>query len=550
MQKIDFLSTTFKVFLFINIMMCLLSCEPAKEADLILHNGKIYTVNESFEIAEAIAIKDGKIIAIGAEREIMNKYSAKEVVDLQDKTVYPGFIDAHSHFVGYALHLSNVDLTQTNSFEEVIQELIKYNTENNPEWIMGRGWDNTKWENKNFPTNAVLDSLFPDKPVWIKRVDGHVGLANSKTLELAQIDLNTTSDGGEIVKIDGKLSGILVDKPMDKVEYIIPLPTKEWLEKALLKAQENCFKAGLTTVTDAGLTKREIEIIDELQKSGELKIKVYAMLTDNDENLTHYLSSGPYKSERLNVCSFKFYADGALGSRGACLLHPYSDMENHYGKLQNPITHYQEFAQQLYDKGFQMNTHCIGDSAVRMMIKVYANVLKSTNDKRWRIEHAQVVNKNDFNLFSEYTIIPSVQPTHATSDMRWAEKRLGEERIHGAYAYQSLLKQNGLIALGTDFPVENIYPLETYYAAVERKDKTGNPSDGFMKEEALTPEQTLRGMTIWAALASFEENEKGSLEVGKMADLVIVDKDILQLSGTKILEAKILSTYVNGEKVY
>lgn len=550
MQKIDFLSRTFKVFLFINMMICLFSCEPAKEADLILHNGKIYTVNESFEIAEAVAIKDGKIIAIGAEREIMNKYSAKEVIDLQDKTVYPGFIDAHSHFVGYALHLSNVDLTQTNSFEEVIQELIKYNAENNPDWIMGRGWDNTKWENKNFPINAVLDSLFPDKPVWIKRVDGHVGLANSKTLELAKIDLNTKSDGGEIVKIDGKLSGILVDKPMDKVEEIIPLPTKEWLEKALLKAQENCFKAGLTTVTDAGLTKREIEIIDELQKSGKLKIKVYAMLTDNEENLTHYLSSGPYKSERLNVCSFKFYADGALGSRGACLLHPYSDMQNHYGKLQNPITHYEEFAQQLYDKGFQMNTHCIGDSAVRMMIKVYAKVLKSTNDKRWRIEHAQVVNKNDFNLFSQYTVIPSAQPTHATSDMRWAEDRLGKERIHGAYAYQSLLKQNGLIALGTDFPVENIYPLETYYAAVERKDKTGNPSDGFMKEEALTPEQTLRGMTIWAAIASFEENEKGSIEVGKMADMVVLDKDILNLSGTKILEAKILSTYVNGEKVY
>ncbi len=534
------------------IIILFFGCTPTEKIDLIVHNAKVYTVNDIFNITDAIAINNGKIIAVGPENEIKNKYLAKEYLDAKKRPVYPGFIDAHCHFVGYAKSLQQVNLVGTTSFNEVLEKVVEFSKTNSNTWITGRGWDQNDWEVKEYPTKQQLDSLFPEQPVCLKRIDGHAALVNQKALELANITTSTQIDGGVIEKTNGKLTGILIDNAVGLITAVIPDFTAQELADALIKAEQDLFKVGLTTVDDAGLNRMQIETIEQLQNDSLLKIKVYAMISAKPELFDYYLKEGPYKTERLNVSSFKFYADGALGSRGACLLEPYSDIieQKHYGLLIEQQAFYEKHAQQLYDKGFQMNTHCIGDSANRMIMNIYKNVLKTTNDKRWRIEHAQVINPADFKTFAEYTIIPSVQPTHATSDMYWAKDRLGETRVKTAYAYQQLLQQNGLIALGTDFPIEGINPINTFYAAVARKDVNDYPKDGFQPENALTREDALKGMTIWAAIANFEENEKGSIEVGKSADFILLDNDIVTTKENSILNTKVLATYINGEKVF
>jgi predicted amidohydrolase YtcJ len=546
------MKSLFNKSLFLVIVISLFSCTPTEKIDLIVHNAKVYTVNDNFDITDAIAINDGKIIAVGPENEIKNKYLAKEYLDAKKRPVYPGFIDAHCHFVGYAKSLQQVNLVGTTSFNEVLEKVVEFSNSNSTKWITGRGWDQNDWEIKEYPTKQQLDSLFPDQPIFLRRIDGHAALVNQKALDIANINTSTQIDGGVIEKTNGKLTGILIDNAVGLIKDIIPDFNKQELSKALIKAEQDLFKVGLTTVDDAGLNRTQIETIESLQNDSLLKIKVYAMVSAKPELFDYYLKKGPYKTDRLNVSSFKFYADGALGSRGACLLEPYSDIieQQHYGLLIEQQSFYENYAQQLYDKGFQMNTHCIGDSANRMIMNIYKNVLKTTNDKRWRIEHAQVINPADFNTFAEYTIIPSVQPTHATSDMYWAKDRLGEIRLKTAYAYKQLLQQNGLIALGTDFPIEGINPINTFYAGVVRKDAKEFPKDGFQTENALTREEALKGMTIWAAIANFEENEKGSIEVGKSADFVLLDNDIITTKENTILNTKVLATYINGEKVF
>lgn len=540
------------IYISVMILMTIASgCEPAKEVDLIVHNGTIYSVNESNDVAKAMAIKDGKIVAIGAEREILNKYAAKEMLDLGTRSVVPGIIDAHCHFVGYGMYLTKLDLTGTTSWKEVLEKAKAYHQKYPDRWIEGRGWDHTKWSDKQFPTNDQLNKLFPETPVYLKRVDGHAAIANQKALELAGITSETSEQGGEIGKDEnGNLTGLLIDKPMGMVEAIIPEMSESQLADALIKAQENCFAYGITTVDDAGLSKSDIETIQKLQHSNKLKMRVYAMLTDNRENLDHFLKNGPILEDRLTVRSFKFYADGALGSRGACLLESYADMPGHYGKMIDSAGYYLDMAKKMKEHGFQMCTHCIGDSAARTILNVYGEVLDGSNDLRWRIEHAQVIHKDDFEKFASYTVIPSVQPTHATSDMGWAEKRLGKERVRYAYAYNDLLNQLQWIPLGTDFPVEDINPFATFYAAVWRKNMKGEPKDGFQTENAITRIQALRGMTIWGALSNFEEAQKGSLEVSKVADFVVLDRDIMQLDEKYIPETSVLYTYLNGERVY
>lgn len=539
-------------YISVMILMTLASgCEPAEQVDLIVHNGSIYSINESNDVAKAMAVKDGKIVAIGAEREILNKYSAKEMLDLGTRSVIPGIIDAHCHFVGYGMYLTKLDLTGTTSWEQVLEKAKVYHEQYPDRWIEGRGWDHTKWPDKQFPDNDQLNKLFPETPVYLKRVDGHAAIANQKALELAGISQETSEQGGEIGKDeDGILTGLLIDKPMGLVEAIIPDMSESQLADALIKAQENCFAYGITTVDDAGLSKSDIETIQKLQHAGRLKMRVYAMLTDNQENLDHFLQNGPILEDRLTVRSFKFYADGALGSRGACLLEPYADMPGHYGKMIDSAAYYLDMAKKMKEHGFQMCTHCIGDSAARTILNIYGEVLGGSNDLRWRIEHAQVINKDDFGKFAEFTVIPSVQPTHATSDMEWAEKRLGKERVRYAYAYNDLLNQLQWIPLGTDFPVEDINPFATFYAAVWRKNMKGEPKEGFQTENAITRIQALRGMTIWGALSNFEETQKGSLEVGKVADFVVLDRDIMQLDEKYIPETSVLYTYLNGERVY
>ncbi len=528
----------------------LFACSTKKQADLLIFNARIYTVDSSFTQAEAMAVKDGKIVGIGTTDALQQEFEAKEKVDAEGKSIYPGFIDGHAHFLMYGQGLQTVDLVGTQSWAEIVERVKNFAAQNPDGWILGRGWDQNDWTDKQFPTNDELNKLFPNRPVLLSRVDGHAAMANQKALDLAGIKPGQTLIGGEIGTKNGRLTGLLVDNGVDLVNSQIPKPDQKQLNKALLAAQKNCFAVGLTTVVDCGLDYPMIKVIDALQQKNELKMRLFVMLSDAKPNYDYLFKNGAFKTERLNVSSFKVYADGALGSRGACLLKHYSDQPGYLGFLLNKKEHFEEVAQQIADKGFQMCTHAIGDSANRTMLNIYAKVLKGKNDRRWRIEHAQVVNPADFKLFGESSVVPSVQPTHATSDMYWAGDRLGTERLKGAYAYQDLLKQNGWLVLGTDFPVENIDPMLTFYAAVERRDSKGWPENGFQTENALSREQALRGMTIWAAKGNFEEKEKGSLEIGKFADFILLDQDIIEVKSADLLKTKVLATYINGEKVY
>lgn len=517
---------------------------------MIVHHAVIYTVDSAFSVAEAMAVKNGKIVALGMNDVILKKYSAAENIDAKGAAVYPGFIDAHAHFVGYGRSLFQADLFGTNTWEETVARVKDFaNKHPDLPWIQGRGWDQNRWPGKTFPTNEELTILFPDKPVVITRVDGHASIANQKALDLAGIAAGQTIVGGSIEMKNGKLTGVLIDNADDKVYQQIPDPTKELYIQWLQAAQANCFEQGLTTVTDCGLGYRDVEGIDALQKAGKLDMRLYVMLSDNKENLDKYLKRGPYKTDKLFVKGFKVYADGALGSRGACLLQPYNDKAGWQGFLLRNKTHYDSLAKVLAASGFQMCTHAIGDSANREMLHIYNKYLNGKNDKRWRIEHAQIINQNDFNLFGSASIVPSVQPTHATSDMYWAEERLGKERLKGGYAYKQLLQQNGWLPLGTDFPVEDISPFKTFLAAVARKDAKGFPAGGFQMENALSREETIRGMTIWAAKASFLETEIGSLEPGKKADFILLDKDLMKVAENDILTIKVNATYLGGKKV-
>ncbi|MEZ4800369.1 MAG: amidohydrolase [Flavobacteriales bacterium] len=526
------------------------------QADMIIHNATIYTMNEDNDIKDAMAIKDGIIVAIGPEREIMNEYDAPIIYDARKRAIYPGFIDGHCHFLAYGLMLHDANLVGAESFEEVVNRVVEYAPTRQSEWIIGRGWDQNDWQAQQFPSKDTLDILFPDTPVYLSRIDGHAILVNQKALELAGITGSTTISGGIIEKNDkGQLTGVLVDNAMNPVMSVMPERSREEKIKALIEAQQKCFEVGLTTLDEAGLDWRDIDLIDSLQQTGELKMRIYAMLSDNQENYDVYFERGiDTLNLMLNVRSFKFYADGALGSRGACLLNPYEDLlqkgNREYGMMLKDESYYLNRAQMLYEMGFQMNTHAIGDSANRVMLHIYKEVLEKDNNRRWRIEHAQVVDKNDLYIFKERNIIPSVQPTHATSDMPWAWLRLGKARMGRAYAYKELEAQNGMLALGTDFPVEGISPINTFYAAVVRKDKSGNPSDGFQVENALSRESALRGMTIWNAIANFEEQYKGSLEVGKVADIVILDRDLMKVGEDNILGSNVDLVVIGGVAVY
>lgn len=519
-----------------------------QKADLLVTNATIYTVDKTFSKTEALAVKNGKIIAIGATADILKKYTATKTVNAQDKFIYPGFYDAHAHFYRFGLNLQKVDLRGTKSYQEVLDRVGKFQKEKNLDFITGHGWDQNDWKVKEFPTKTELDQLFPNTPVALTRIDGHAMLANSKALELAGILPTTKVEGGEIQVKEGQLTGILVDNPMDLVYNIIPKPKKETQIQALKDAEKVMFDYGLTTINEAGLEKDIIDLIDTLQQRKELKINIYAMVTATQDNVDLYTQLGPYKTDQLNVRSFKFMGDGALGSRGACLHKPYTDRPNHLGALLYPIADIKRIAKQIAESEYQMNSHAIGDSTNTVLLNIYKEVLKDKQDRRWKIEHAQIMREQDFDYFSS-NIIPSVQPTHATSDMYWAEERVGKERIKFSYAYKKMLSKAGLIALGTDFPIEEVNPMLTFYAAVARKDLKNYPEGGFQIENALTREETLKGMTIWAAYSNFEEKEKGSLEVGKWADFTIFDNDLLTEDLDAIPYIKPANTFVKGTQV-
>lgn len=537
----------YKSLVYISFYVALFSCTSKQQVDFIITNGNIYTVDNDFNIAEAFAVHDGKFVAVGSTEDILKNYLSNSVIDAGGKTLIPGLIDAHCHFLGLGLSMQTADLTGTKSYAEVIERIKDFEIGKNSPFIIGEGWDQNDWEVKDFPVKDKLDSIFPNTPVAMARIDGHALLVNQAALNLAGIDEKTKVIGGEIIKKNGKITGVLIDNAMDLVASVFPSGSKSETIKALKAAEKYCFAYGLTTVDDAGLDKEIIELIDSLQGAGELKMRIYAMVSANKKNLDYYLEQGIFKSDRLHVRSFKIYGDGALGSRGAALKKPYSDRDNHFGSMVTNLDSLKIIAKKIANSDFQMNTHAIGDSANAYILKTYAGVLKSQTDRRWRIEHAQIMDSIDFDYFRD--IIPSIQPTHATSDMYWAEDRLGPDRMKGAYAYKDLLNVNGRVALGTDFPVEKVNPMLTFYAAVARQDSAGFPEGGFQVDNALSREEALKGMTIWAAFSNFEENEKGSIEPGKFADFILLDDNIMEIELSKIPEIKVLETYLNGEKV-
>jgi len=536
--------------LLVTIVLLIMSCTVKEKADLIIHNAMVYTVDEAFTNANCVVIADGKILALGGN-ELLDDYDASQVLDAEGAFVYPGFYDAHCHFLSYGLSkLQRADLVGTNSFNEVVERVREHASKTKSEWVQGRGWDQNDWEVKEFPSRARLDELFPDRPVILTRIDGHAALANGEALKRAGIDADTKVVGGDVLLLDGEPSGILIDNAIELVSEQIPENDAALNAAALIKAQEDCFAVGLTSVMDAGLPVKEIMLMDSLNRGGSLKIRINAMLTPTDSTYLEFMEKGQYKTDRLHVNSVKLYADGALGSRGASMIEAYSDDPQNYGLIMYPEEYYREVIENALEHNYQVNTHAIGDAGNRFILDLYAEYLGGPNDRRWRVEHAQIVHPDDFEKFGEYSIIPSIQSTHCTSDMYWADERVGPERIKGAYAWQQLLAQNGWLPNGTDFPIEHISPLRTYYAAVSRKDLEGYPEDGFQFDEALSREEALRSVTIWAAKGAFEEDEKGSLETGKLADIVILEKDIMTIPEEEIADTKVIYTIVGGEVVY
>jgi predicted amidohydrolase YtcJ len=539
------------------IFFCLLffiSCKSKTEVDYIIYNATIYTVDKAFSKQEAMAVKNGKVVATGNTKSIFELYDAPVKTDLNGKTVLPGLYDAHTHFYYYALGLKEVDLIGTRSFEQVISTVVDFARKTKTPWIKGRGWDQNDWKEKEFPSKDSLDILFPDKPVFLARIDGHAALANQKALDIAGVTADLSIEGGvfETKLVNGKkiLTGILVDNAVDFVSKHIPEPSSNEKLETLMEAQRNCFEVGLTSVVEAGITKKIVDFIDSLQSTGQLKMKIYAMLKPDALNFEYYLKNGPVFKDKLTVNSFKVYADGALGSRGACLLSAYNDKKKEIGFLLSHPDTLEAYAKKIAASKFQMNTHCIGDSANRFILNLYNKVLGNNKDRRWRIEHAQVINESDFAKFAINKIIPSVQPTHAISDMYWVYDRLGKERTSNAYAYKKLIEHAGMIAGGSDFPVEGINPFRGIYAAVVRQDLKRIPANGFEPKNKISREEAIKAFTIWAAYAGFEEKIKGSLEAGKAADYIIIDKDVMQCNEYDIPYIKVLKTYSDGVQVF
>ena len=531
--------------LFASILTFMTSCNQKKSVDLIVHDANIYTVDNEFSKTQAFAVKDGKFVAVGDEEQIMRQFTAEEIIDALGDAVYPGFMDGHCHFTGYGENLVRwANLKGCRSFDEVIERLKVHDSLYPSEWLLGRGWDQNLWEVAEFPTNERLAEVFPNRNVLLTRVDGHAVLVSKEVLDLAGINENTKMDGGMAIIKDGHCTGVLLDNLADAAKALVPKMETARRIQGLLKAQENCMAVGLTSVTDAGLDIATIELIDSLQQTGQLQMHVNAMVNPDDETMDYFMNKGVINKDRLTVRSVKIYADGALGSRGAKLLEPYTDGPSNTGLIVESDDFYRHVCQKAYNAGYQVCCHAIGDGGVHHILDIYSDFLKGKNDLRWRIEHSQVVDEADFQRYGEFSVIPSIQTTHCTSDMDWADERLGE-RIKNAYAYQRLLQQNGWVVNGTDFPIEDISPIYTFYAAVVRKHLDGTPAEGFQMENALTREQALRSITIWVAKGCFLEDRKGSIEVGKDADFVILDRDLMTVAEGQIPTARIKMCHIH-----
>jgi predicted amidohydrolase YtcJ len=526
----------------------------AQTADLVVIGNSIYTVDPARPLAKAIAVAGNRIVAVGDEASISRYIGpATKRIKAGNATIVPGFIDSHAHIEGLGDALEMLDLREAKSVNDVV-EAVKTVAASTPRgtWIRGGGWDQTKWPGKEFPDSELLSTVSPDHPVFLKRIDGHAAWANRKALAVAGI-VSSTRDppGGKILRnAEGRPTGILIDQAQSLVSKHIPPSTPEKIRRRLERAAAACARLGLTTVHDAGVGAEDLAAYRKLIEQRKLPLSVYAMIGGAGSLWEEYLKRGPEIGEKLTVRSIKLMADGALGSRGAALAEPYADDPGNKGLSMLDGKEIERIARAALEHGFQVNTHAIGDRANHEALEAYAAVLGPDNSARFRIEHAQVVAPADFDLFRKYAVIASMQATHATSDMRWAEERLGPSRVRGAYAWRRFLSIGVHLANGSDFPVENANPLWGFYAAITRQDHAGEPKGGWMPDQRMTREEALRTWTIEGAYAAFEEKDKGSLIPGKLADFVLLSHDIMKVEPPQILETRVLATVLGGEIVY
>ena len=535
------------------------------QADLVLTNGHIYTVDNARPIVTALAARAGRIVFVGSDAEAKALVSpSTRVIDLHGFSVYPGFIDAHAHLLGLGTMLRRVNLAGSTSYDEVIARVRDWAKDIKPgQWIQGRGWDQNRWPVKEFPNQEALSRAFPNNPVVLTRIDGHALLANARAMELARVTAATPDPaGGRIIRDgSGAPAGVFVDNAQQLIARAIPPATRVETRSAILAAISEANRWGLTGVHDPGENAQTISIYEELARAGNYSLRNYVMISDpGDPNSAAvlrnpYIARGPQSAlydGHLWIRALKLYADGALGSRGAALLAPYSDEPSNSGLLVSRPEHIEAWAETALQRGFQVNVHAIGDRGNRIVLDAFETALRKypKADHRFRVEHAQVISLQDIPRFAQLGVLPSMQATHQTSDMRWAEARVGPQRIRGAYAWRSLLNTGVVIPNGTDFPVEEVNPLLTFHAAVTRQDPTNWPAGGWYPEQKMTREEALQSMTIWAAYAGFQEKLLGSLTPGKYADFVVLDRDIMRVPDTEILGARVVSTWIGGRAVY
>ncbi|HZO19165.1 MAG TPA: amidohydrolase [Gemmatimonadaceae bacterium] len=528
-------------------------------ADLILTNARIYTVDDRRPVGEAMAISGGRVRFVGSERGALAlKGPRTRVIDLDGNTVIPGMVDAHAHLLGLGNALRTVDLTGTKSYDEVIARVAARAREVPAgTWILGRGWDQNDWGDTRFPTHEALSRAVPNHPVYLTRVDGHASLVNARAMAAASLTAEVTNpEGGRIERLpNGAPSGVLVDRAMGLVGRAIPAPPRAEVRAAVLAAVKEANRWGLTGIHDAGVSRATIDVYEELAREGQYNLRNYVMIASDDANLDHYLKRGPQSAlhdGRVWIRAIKISADGALGSRGAALLEPYSDSPEHSGLVTTPRERIEHVAVRALRAGFQLNVHAIGDRANRIVLDAFESALGTvpTADHRFRIEHAQILNYADIPRFAELDVIPSMQASHQTSDMYWAGNRLGPARLLGAYAWRALLATGVIIPNGSDFPVEKVNPLISFHSSVSRQDENNYPTGGWLAEQRMTRDEALKSMTLWPAIAAFQEAELGSLSPGKLADFVVLDQDIMTVAPERILSTRVVATYLAGRPVY
>ncbi len=542
------------------------SCQKSRKAEMVIMNGTVYTADDGNPKTEAIAIENAKIIAIGKNDEIKLYIGDKtKVIDLEARFIYPGFIEGHAHIMGIGENHLNVDLLNTKSYDELI-EVVSERTKSTTkgEWILGRGWHQDKWikqpENmiSGFPVHDELSRAVPDHPVFLKHASGHAALANAKAMEMAGLNIETKDpEGGEIFRtVSGSPTGIFNETAQALIIESIPEDTNERMRKALSLAMDECLANGITSLHQAGSPKTHIDLFKSFRSSDSLRVRLYVMLSGRDETLLNeYFANGPEidTAHWLTIRSLKLYSDGALGSRGAWLLEEYSDAPGEFGHNVTPMKEIEEKTMRAAKAGFQVCTHAIGDRGNREVLDIYEKAIENfgLNDPRFRIEHAQHVSAEDIPRFADLNVIPAMQAIHMSSDRPWAIDRLGKERIEeGAYVWKKFLQQDSRIVNGTDAPVEPVSPLACFYSSVTRKTLKGTPEGGYEPDQKMTREQALRSYTIDAAYGAFQEDVKGSIEVGKLADFTVLDKDIMTIPEEEILRTNVVMTIVGGKILF